>query len=207
MTYLYIAYAAAFFVPLLYHSWRAALLGLGIQGLLLALIQARTHEGWHWQLVVEFLSLLLIRGVFVPAYLFRRLRGVDIHGEFSVLNKNLISWLLAFIMLVAGYFFGVKMSPSDTREAMQIGTAAAAVLIGMLVLANQNHPVGQVVGLFTIEGGMTLVELLSPHAMPFPVSVGVSLVSVGLVLTCGRFLERLLVKLADGNEAENEVVL
>jgi len=225
MTNLFIAYVAAFFLPLLFHSWRVAVLGLGVQGLLLALIMSAHHleEAWDVPLYFEFTSLLLVRAVFVPWYLFRRMRSDQsapltqpsppggeggVRGsEFTLVSKNLVQWTLAFLLLVIAFVFGDKISPHDPNEALQIGAAAGAILIGLLVLANQNHPLGQIIGLFTFEGGVTLVELLSPHAMPFPVMVGVSLVFVFLVLICGHFLGRLMTAQPASEVVEDKVVL
>jgi len=192
MTNLFIAYVAAFFLPTLFRSWRVAVLGLGVQGFLLALILAVGHEHWSWSVAFEFASLFLIRAVFVPWYLSHRMRNFDTTSDFPLISKDLFQWMLAFGLLAVAFLFGRKMSPHDPQEALQVGTAAGSILIGLQILANQNHPLGQIVGLFTFEGGVTLVELLSPHAMPFPVSVGVSLVTLVFVLVCGQYLSQIL---------------
>lgn len=192
MTNLFVAYLAAFFVPLLFHSWRVAVLGLGVQGFLLGLILAEHHHPWSGALLFEYANLFVIHGVFVPWVLFRSMRGHDTPANFTLISKNLVQWTLAFLLVTLAFVFADKLTPEDSPETLQIGTATGAILIGMLVLANQHHPLGQTVGLLTFEGGVTLVELLSPHAMPFPVYVGVSLVFVVFVLTCGQYLARLL---------------
>jgi hydrogenase-4 membrane subunit HyfE len=207
VTNLFIAYVAAFFVPLLFHSWRIAVLGLGVQGLLLALILAAHEHPWSPQLAFEYASLFLIRAVFIPWSLFRRMKGHEMPSDFSLISKNLIQWTIAFLLLVEAFIFGDKMSPDDPHEAMQIGTAAGSILIGLLVLANQTHPLGQIVGLLMLEGGFTLVELLSPHAMPFPVSMGVSFVVVIFVLTCGQYLSWLQRISPESHSVEDNVVL
>ena len=192
MTNLYIVYVAAVLLPVLFHSWRVAVLALGVQGFLLALILTTGHESFSWAVAFEFASLLLIRAVFIPWYLHHRMRGCDTTRAFSLISKNLLQWILAFGLLAIAFLFGRKMSPDDPHEALHIGTAAASILIGLQILANQNHPLGQIIGLLTFEGGVTLVELLSPHAMPFPVSVGVSLATVIFVLVCGEYLTRII---------------
>ncbi|MDB5389883.1 MAG: hypothetical protein JWM11_5529 [Planctomycetaceae bacterium] len=210
MTNLFIAYVAAFTLPLLFHSWRVAVLGLAIQGILLSqILTARLteHHAWSPQLVFEFASLFLIRAVFVPWSLFRWMKTHEMTNDFSLISKSLIQWMIAFLLLVAAFMFGNKMAPSDPHEALQVGSAAGSILIGLLVLANQTNPLGQIVGLLMLEGGITLVELLSPHAIPFPVSIGVSLVVVVLVLTCGQFLTRLLAITPGSDDAEKQVLL
>jgi hydrogenase-4 membrane subunit HyfE len=191
MTNLCILYVAAVVLPVLFHSWRVAVLALGVQGFLLALILTG-HESFSWAVAFEVTSLLLIRAVFIPWYLHYRMRGSDTTRAFSLISKNLLQWILTFGLLAIAFLFGRTMSPDDPHEALQVGTATVSILIGLQILANQNHPLGQIIGLFTFEGGVTLVELLSSHAMPFPISVGVSLVTVIFVLVCGEYLTRII---------------
>lgn len=188
MTNYFVAYVAAFFLPLLFRSWRIAIVGLGLQGLILATILVATHFDWSIQFFFEFASLFFLRFLFLPWYIFRKMGDPVDSADFHLLTKNLLTKLIAFLLLVVAFIFGRKMAPNDSQEALQIGAAAGSILVAMLILSNQKNPIGQVVGLFMFEGGITLIELLSPHAMPFPVSVGATLVFVGLVLTCGQYL-------------------
>lgn len=210
MTNLFVVYVAAFFLPLLFHSWRVAVWGLGVQGFLLGLILAEHHHPWSWELLFEYANLFLVHGVFVPWFLFRSMRGHETSTDFTLISKNLVQWVLAFLLVTVAFVFGDMMAPEDSLEALQVGTAAGAILIGLLVLANQTHPLGQIVGLLTFEGGVTLVELLSPHAMPLPVHFGISLVFVVFVVTCGQYLTRLLAMphvSEDSEYAEEKVTL
>lgn len=202
MTNLFVAYVAAFFLPLLFHSWRVAVLGLGVQGFLLGLILAAHHQPWSFTLLFEYANLFLVHGVFVPWMLFRAMRGHATPSDFSLISKNLVQWVLAFLLVTLAFIFGDRLTPEDSVEALQVGSAAGAILIGLLVLSNQTHPMGQVVGLLTFHGGVTLVELLSPHAMPLPVYFGISLVFVVFVATCGQYLGRLLAMPPGSEDAE-----
>lgn len=207
MTNLIICYVAAFFVPLLFRSRRVAVMGLGVQGILLASILAVGHyETFSWQEAFEFASLMLIRSVFVPWYLFQQMKSYESAPSFALVSKGLTHWLLAFGLLALAFFFASKVAPDDPHETLQVGAAAGSLLIGLLILASQNHPLAQIIGLFTFEGGITLVELLSPHAMPFPVSIGVSLVTVTLSVICGQYLRQLLALPQDSEVAHSEEV-
>ena len=190
MTDLFLAFVAAFFVPLLFQSWRVAIWGLGIQGVLLALIPATHHQhGWTSQVLFECGSLLVLRGVFAPWFLSRHVRPELKGPNFSLIGKNLFQWASAAILLTFAFMLGSKLAPDNSVEALQVGTAAGCILIGMLILSNQTNRLGQAIGLLTIESGMALVELLSPYAMPFPVSVGVNVVYLALLLTLGIYLK------------------
>jgi hydrogenase-4 membrane subunit HyfE len=200
MTVLLLLYQAGSLIPLLFQSWRTAVFGLGFQGLVLSLIMVashgsgagQVHSQWTAALVFEFVVLLLVRGFFAPWYLVRSVQGIKISSDFALIPPNFPQRAFAVALLAGGHLFGRRMCPGDPIEAMQVGVAAGGILLGMLVLAKENHPLGQVIGLFTLEGAVTLVELLSPHAMPFPVLVGVSVVSVFLILVCGRFMRRVM---------------
>ena len=232
MTNVLIIYVATYFLPLLFHSWRVALLGLGLQGMLLAVLAAHRHPTWSLELVCECIFLVAIRGLFLPWYLQRRMRraedetevlaylmlvpysqyramqGLAVGNDFSLIAKNLRQWTLAFVLLVMAFLCGYKMSSSSNQdEALHVATAAGSILIGLLILANQNHPLGQIIGLFTCEGGIALIELLTPHALPIPVSVLVSLWFVVLVLTCGGYLHQLLAIPPVADEVVNRDIL
>lgn len=190
MTNLFIAYVAAFLLPMLFHSWRVAVIGLGVQGMVLGMICIGTHD-FSQSVLLEAIALFAIRGVLVPWFLFKTMRGHELPTSFSLIKKSLSQWTTAALLVVLAFMFGSKMSDEGTSEALQVGVAASAILIGMLVLANQNHPLGQIVGLLTFEGGLTLVELLSPHAMPLPVYAMVSLVFVAFLFTSGQYLTKI----------------
>ncbi|MCE9564674.1 MAG: hypothetical protein K8U57_21790 [Planctomycetes bacterium] len=190
MTNLLILDMAAVVVPVFFPSWRVAVLALGVQGLMLSLVLLTSHEIDSPAVVMEFICLLLIRAVFVPWYLLRKTGPKPAPGDFSLVGTTLGERSLVLLLLACGFGAGLVMGRGDTREVAQISTAASSLLIGMLMIANQRQPAAQLIGLFTFEGGVTLVELLSPHAMPFPVQLGVSALEVFFVLTCGQYLTR-----------------
>ncbi|MBA4192310.1 MAG: hypothetical protein C0467_30435 [Planctomycetaceae bacterium] len=190
MTNQLLLYMAAVVVPVFFPSWRVAVLGLGVQGLMLSLTLLASHEIDSAAVVIEFVCLLLIRAVFVPWYLLRKSGPKTTSADFSLVGTTLGERSLVLLLLACGFGAGLVMGRGDAREIAQISTAVSSLLIGMLMIANQRHPAAQLVGLFTFEGGVTLVEMLSPHAMPFPVQLGVSAIDVFFVLTCGQYFTR-----------------
>jgi hydrogenase-4 membrane subunit HyfE len=134
--------------------------------------------------------LFCLRGILAPWFLYYKVSTEFKGPDFSLIGKNLFQWASAAILLAVGFMLGNKLAPDDPSEALQVGTAAGCILIGMLILSNQTNRLGQVVGLLTIESGMALTELLSPHAMPFAVSVGVNALYVALLFTIGIYLKK-----------------
>lgn len=171
----------------------------------MGLILVYTHEG-SAAMALEALNLFIVRGVVVPWLLFRAMKNVPMPTDFTLIRKSVLQWVIAFVLVGFAFAFGSKMSQKNPIEAIQLGTATAAILLSLQVLSNQSHPLAQVVGLLTFEGGITLIELLSPHAMPLSAFVGVSLVYVILILTCTHYLPLLAIS-AHGVNAEDEVVL
>lgn len=190
MTNLFIVYLAAVAVPAFFPSWRIAVLGLGLQGLMLSFVLLAGHEFDSAAVVVEFGFLLFIRAAFLPWYLFRKSDSKSASRNFSLVGDSLWQRSLVILLIAIGFAAGLATSQGDTRETVQIGTAASSLLVGMLMVANQRQPAVQLVGLVTFEGGVTLVELLSSHAMPFPVQLGVTAIDVFFVLTLGQYLSR-----------------
>lgn len=206
MTNLFVLYVAAFLLPLMFHSWRVAVFGLGVQGFVLGLILLATHEP-SLMLYVEAANLFIVRTVLVPWVLFRSMGKVDLEPSFSLIKKSVSQWFLAFLIIVTGSIFGRFMAPEDSIQAFQVGTAAIAILTGFLILANQRHVIGQVVGVITFEGGLTLVELLSKHAMPLKVYVLISIVFILLVLTQVDFIIKFKTRSREDGLLEDGIVL
>ncbi len=206
MTNLFVLFVAAFLLPLMFHSWRVAVFGLGVQGFVLGLILLATHER-SLMLFVEAGNLFIVRAVVVPWLLFRSLGNVQLEASFSLIRKSFSQWFLAFLIILTGSIFGRFMSPEDSIQAFQVGTAAIAILTGFLILANQRHVIGQVVGVITFEGGLTLVELLSKHAIPLEVYTGISIVFILLVLTLVDFIKKFKITSREDDLLEDGIVL
>lgn len=204
MTNLFIVYLAAVVVPAFFLSWRVAVLGLGLQGLMLSFVLVAGHGLDSPAVLVEFVCLLLIRAVFVPWYLFKKTDPKSTPRNFSLVGPTLWQRSMVVLLTAVGFVMGPAMGQGDTRETVQIGTAAASLFVGMLMVANQGQPAAQLVGLVTFEGGVTLVEMLSPHAMPFPVLLGGAAIDVFFVLTLGQYLARFLEMAPPGDTAERE---
>jgi len=141
-------------------------------------------------LVVEAGNLFIVRAVLVPWLLLRSMGNIQLESSFSLIKKSFAQWFLIFLIILAGSIFGRFLSPDDSIQAFQVGTAAIAILTGFLILANQRHVIGQVVGVITFEGGLTLVELLSKHAIPLEVYSIISIVFIFLLLTLVDFINK-----------------
>jgi hydrogenase-4 component E len=188
VTYLLVAFLVVAFTPLLVATWRTSLLGLGLQGLLMTAIVLQ--RGWPHDAggAVLLVDVLVLRTWFVPRHLYGILRSQAAPRRSDVIPANLLSWTLAFALVVLAFRFASVLEPTGGDPALHVAVSAAALLLGLLVLGTQNTTFSQTIGALRLENAIALFELAGGHALPLPVQLGVSAVLVLTVLTFGRFL-------------------
>src|SRR5437868_5339555 len=129
--------------------------------------------------------------LFVPIYLRRILTSQRAPRRNDVIPANLLFWALGGALVLIAFRFAALLSPPGPDGTTHVAVATSAVLLGFLVLATQNAPFSQIVGVLRIENGILLFELLVGEHLPLPVQIGVALVYVATVLTFGAFLRRM----------------
>jgi hydrogenase-4 component E len=191
MTYLLIAFLVVLITPLLTASWRLSLVGLGLQGLLMAAMVA--ERGWtpSFAGVVLLLDLLVLRTWFIPRHLFAIMGGLGGPGRRDVIPANLLSWTLAGALVLVGFRFAALVHPEGGVASTHVAVATSGLLLGMLVLATQTSTFGQIIGVLRVEFAIALFELGSGPELDLPVQLGVGAVLLLTVLTLGSFLRRL----------------
>lgn len=160
-------FALALAVPLLFGSWRMALLGLAAQAwLVLGLMLGGEHHLDLPTTAVLVLDLGLVRGVVAPALLLRAMRGAA-PDDLEVVPGDLVHWVVALGLVVLAACFAVRLAPDDPPRAAHLWLAAATVLLGLLVVAQHRAAAGQAIGVLTVEMGVVLFEaLLRSHVAP-----------------------------------------
>ena len=200
MTYLLVALLAVLVTPLLTASWRLLLVGLGLQGLLLAALVA--HRGWTPSPagLLLLVDLLVLRTWFVPRHLFaimgeprrRAARAGRARPERrDVIPANLLSWAAAGGLVLVAFRLAGLLVPGGGAPAVLVAVAAAGLLLGLLVLATQVSTFAQIVGVLRVEYAIALFELGADHEVDLPVQAGLTVVLLLSVLTLGAFLRRL----------------
>jgi hydrogenase-4 component E len=188
LTHLLIAFLALTLFPLLVASWRVSLLGLALQALLLGWMLIRTHAQPSAALSIQFVDLVLLRGIVAPHILYRVLARQRAPRRNDVIPSNLFSWGFVSALVFVSFRFAGALAGPDLPSSLGFATATAALLLGMYVLASQNSMFSQMVGLLRIENAIALWELLLPLHVELPVAVGCSAVFLGTVVVFGRFL-------------------
>jgi hydrogenase-4 membrane subunit HyfE len=147
-------------VPLFLATWRSSLLGLSLQGFLIAWAAYRLDPNLMavgtWLMLVD---LVLLRGVGAPLLLYRILRTQKRSAGNDIVAPNLLSWTIAFGLVLAAFNLSAALVPVDGDQRAIISVATAAVLLALLVLASQSTPFGQIVGALRLENGIALFEL------------------------------------------------
>jgi hydrogenase-4 membrane subunit HyfE len=188
MTTFFVLFAVVALAPLFMGSWRSVLASLGAQALLLAgLVLVESPElDARAQLVV--LELVLLRGIFAPAYLAWSVRRSPHAAKIDPIPANLVHWIFALGFLVAAGTFATRTGARGVHEAAHIATFASLFLLGFLVVLSQPTPVGQMLGALVVENGVLLAEELLEARWPILVQLGLAVVFAGSVLVFARFL-------------------
>ena len=191
MTYLLITLLVVMVLPLLTSSWRLSLVGLGVQGLLMAAMVAQ--RGWDFSVpnLLLLLDLLVLRTWFVPRHLFAIMREQGGPGRRDVIPANLLSWTMAGALVLVGFRFAALLHPAGGVMTTHVAVATSGLLLGLLVLATQGSTFGQILGVLRVEYAIALFELAAGSEPGLPVQLGVTAILFLSVLTLGGFLRKL----------------
>lgn len=163
MTGILIAFVIALLVPLFVSKWRTSLLGLALQGVLLAAIAYRQRDvSISVSTAVTLLDLVVVRAMVMPAWLFVTLRRQNAPLRNDVIAPNLFSWAIALALVVVAFRTADVLVPAEGNEQSLVAVSSAAFLLGLFVLATARGTVSQVIGLMRVENAIALFELGTP---------------------------------------------
>jgi len=147
-------------VPLFVANWRASLLGLFCQGVLIAWAAYRLDP--NLRAVTTWLSLadlVVIRTLLAPLLLSRVMSSTQPRRQVDVAPPNLLTWTVAFGLVIAAFNLSPVLVPMDGDERAIISVATAGILLAFLVLASQRAAFGQIIGALRLENAIALFEL------------------------------------------------
>lgn len=163
MTGILIAFVIVLLVPLFVSKWRTSLFGLALQGALLAAVAHRQREfSLSLSTAVTLVDLVLIRAAIMPASFFSTLRRQNAPLRNDVIAPNLFSWAVALALVVIAFRAADVLVPAEGNEQSLVAVSAAALLLGLFVLATARGKVSQVIGLMRVENAIALFELGTP---------------------------------------------
>lgn len=199
MSPLLVALLGVLLIPLFVATWRASLFGLGIQGVLMALIAHRLAPAprapGDW---LTLFDLAFVRGIVAPVALFTVLRARRVPARNDVIPPNLLSWTLALVLVLVSFSFAEMLVPEAGEQRTLVAVASTGVLLGFLVLATQSGHFTQMIGALRIENAIALLELGGErHQAPLGPQLGLLLVFVATI----GFFRWYLVHLGNGARA------
>ena len=159
MNSLLVSLLAVTLAPLFIASWRASLLGLACQGVLMALMLCglphalRSAADW-----LALIDLGVVRGVLAPLALYGVLRRRGVRARNDVIPPDLISWLLAIASVPASFSFATSLVSTPGEQQTLVAVSCAALLLGLFVLATRSDALSQVIGVLRVENAIALFE-------------------------------------------------
>jgi len=190
MSPLLIALLGVLLVPLFAGTWRASLVGLAAQGLLMAWIAYRLDwqpsSPGYW---VELFDLAVIRGVGIPLVFYRVLREQRVPARNDAIPPNLLSWTLALACVLVSFSFAGRVIEAEEDSRTLVAVACAGLMLGFLTLATQADRFSQMTAAMRIENAIALFELGSGgHDEALPVRLGQIAVLLATVALFRRYL-------------------
>jgi hydrogenase-4 component E len=147
-------------IPVFIATHGASLIGLGCQGVLMALILHRVEPSPERLAdALALFDLACVRGLLAPLCLYRVLGARHAQAQRGRLRQSLLSWTGAILLVLASFSFAEVLVPTRGEQQTLVAVAAAGLSLGFLVLATQSDPLSQVIGLVRIENAIALLEL------------------------------------------------
>lgn len=193
MSPLLVALLGVLLVPLFVATWRASLLGLACQGVLMALIAYRLAPApralGDW---VTLFELAAVRGMAAPVALYTILRARQTPPRNDVIPPNLLSWTLALAMVLVSFSFAEMLVPAAGEQRTLVAVASTGVMLGFLVLATQSGHFSQMIGALRIENAIALLELGGArHEAPLGPQLGLLAIYLATIGFFRWYLRRL----------------
>jgi hydrogenase-4 component E len=148
-----------------------------LQSLLIGFLPWLLHggtPGGH-QLVV-LAGTLLVKGLLIPWFLFRAIRGVSIRRDVGVLVGYGTSLFLAAVLVALAFAISAALPlPTGIGSKLLMPASLSTLLLGLLVLITRTKAVTQVVGYLLVENGIYLFGVSLVAEMPVLVETGILL--------------------------------
>jgi hydrogenase-4 component E len=156
---------------------RAVINAVALQGILLGMFPLLVQQGdiglWDIQFVVVTIAL---KGVVIPALLFRAMREANIQQEAAPLVNYMSSLLLGAVGTGWALLFSNTLPlASQHSDLLLVPASLSTAWAGFLLLTTRKKAIMQVLGYLLLENGLFLFGLLLLEAMPFLVELGVLL--------------------------------
>jgi hydrogenase-4 component E len=135
---------------------------------------------------------LAVKGIILPAVLFRVLRGVRVRREVELVLPIKGALLVAVgIVFVAYQAAGALQLPGAVPSRHALPVAVALMLMGLGLMIGRRKALSQVAGLIIMENGVYFAALIATAGLPLAVELGVAFDLLIGVLLLGVFAHRI----------------
>ncbi|WP_404359857.1 formate hydrogenlyase [Methylotuvimicrobium sp. KM1] len=147
-----------------------------VQGLLLSASTALVAYSMALpHLYISAALSLVIKGLLIPAMLFRLIMRMNLHREMDTVEHPARVMIGGASLVVFSYYVCLPIVQLSTLITLNtISVSLAVVLLGMLLMITRRHAVAQVVGFMSIENGLFFAAVVSTLGMPMVVELGIA---------------------------------
>ncbi|MBU2569964.1 MAG: formate hydrogenlyase [Gammaproteobacteria bacterium] len=147
-----------------------------VQGLLLSASTALVAYSMALpHLYISAALSLVIKGLLIPAMLFRLIMRMNLHREMDTVEHPARVIIGGASLVVFSYYVCLPIVKLSTLITLNtISVSLAVVLLGMLLMITRRHAVAQVVGFMSIENGLFFAAVVSTLGMPMVVELGIA---------------------------------
>lgn len=173
------------------HRTHVAIRAIATQGIVLGLLPLLIH-GFHSQILIITLFVLLAKGLCIPWLLFGALKKVDFSEQmkpFLGYTGNIIAGALATVMAFA---FAARLPLAPIHQGLlTVPAALATILTGFIALASRRKAINQVIGYLLLENGIFIFGLLLTESMPVMVEAGALLDLIAGIFVMGIIIKQI----------------
>lgn len=162
---------------------------VAIQGMVLGALPLFAHHTISLEAVVISVAAVALKGITIPALLYRALRDVEIRREVEPLISTGASMLLGGLgaALALAFTENLPLAASDAHRLV-VPASLATVLTGFLLLTTRLKAISQVLGYLVLENGIFIFGLVLVDAIPLMVEIGALLDLVVAIFVMGIML-------------------
>ncbi|WP_028581932.1 hypothetical protein [Desulfogranum japonicum] len=167
-----------------------------LQGVLVSLIPLflKSHEILTFGSVVFYLAMVIIKGILIPALLYRAVKHVSIQREIEPFVGYHASIVAGLAVLLAAVFMAnsLKLTLPEGRELILV-CAVTTMASGFFLMLARKKAITQVIGYLMLENGIYLIgnALTQHHHNLYIVEFGVLLDLLVAVMVMGIILNNI----------------
>jgi len=131
-------------------------------------------SGSH-ELYLSALLTLLLKGIVLPAWLWRIIVRLHVEREVETLVNIPATLLIGTGLVIFSYFVAAPVSELSTLVTRNtLAIALSGVLLGMLMMITRKKAITQVIGFLAMENALFFAATAATYGMPMIVELGVA---------------------------------